>query len=232
MSDGTLALRIAHKTPEPRDEPSPTGHVWIERDTQRAVLLTPTEIDPGRKYPLITVLHGAGRQDEMLVKAVRDEPDRRQAFFLVPRSLLPTWDLIASAGRPDLDFLEFAYDLVYRRYPIDPARQALLGYSDGASYALSVGLSNPQLFRALMAWAAGFIALDPGFDPDAARKPDILLEYGTHDQIFPFEHVALPMRANLERAGYAVEWRVDQGGKHWPSPDFLPEALDWFFRLS
>jgi phospholipase/carboxylesterase len=231
MSDATLALRIAHKTPEPRDEPSPTGHVWIERDTQRAVLLTPSEIDSERKYPLITVLHGAGRQDEMLVKAVRDEPDRRQAFFLVPRSLLPTWDLIASAGRPDLDFLEYAYDLVYRRYPIDPARQALLGYSDGASYALSVGLSNPLLFRALMAWAAGFIALDPGFDPDAARKPDILLEYGTHDQIFPFEHVALPMRANLERAGYSVEWRVDQGGKHWPSPDFLPEALDWFFRL-
>jgi phospholipase/carboxylesterase len=231
MGETSLALRVTHQSPEPRDEPSPTGHVWIEHDPSRAVLLTPSEIDPERRYPLITVLHGAGRQDEMLVKAVRDEPDRRQAFFLVPRSVLPTWDLIASAGRPDLDFLEHAYDLIYRRYPIDPARQALLGYSDGASYALSVGLSNPTLFRAILAWAAGFIALEPNFDPDAARKPDILLEYGTHDPIFPFQHVALPMRANLERAGYTVEWRVDQGGKHWPSPDFLPEALDWFFRL-
>src|SRR5262249_62320771 len=91
---------------------------------------------------------------------------------------------------------------------------------DGARYALSVGLSTPLPFRAVMAWAAGFIALEPGFDPDAARKPDILLEYGTHDQIFPFEHVALPMRANLERAGYEVEWRVDQGGGNWASPGF------------
>jgi predicted esterase len=229
MPGGSLALAISHKSPEPSPEAPPTGHVWIERGESRAVLLTPSEIDPDRRYPLITVLHGAGRQDEMLVKAVRDEPDRRGAFFLVPRSLLPTWDLIASAERPDLDFFEFAYDLIYRRYPIDPARQALLGYSDGASYALSVGLSNPLVFRAVMAWAAGFIALEPGFDPGAARKPEILLEYGTHDQIFPFEHVALPMRANLERAGYSVEWRVDQGGKHWPSPDFLPESLDWFF---
>ena len=30
-------------------------------------------------------------------------------------------------------------------------------------------------------------------------------------------------------AGYTVEFRVDQGGRHWPSTDFLPEALDWFF---
>jgi predicted esterase len=225
----SLALRIEHKTPEPSDEPSPTGHVFVERGDSRAVLLTPAEIDPAKRYPLITVLHGAGRQDEMLVKACRDQPEARDALFLVPRSLLPTWDLIASAERPDLDFLEYAYDLIYRRYPVDPERQALLGYSDGASYALSVGLSNPRIFRAVMGWAAGFIALAPGFDPDAARKPAVLLEYGTHDELFPFDRVALPMRENLRKAGYTVEFRVDQGGKHWPSADFLPEALDWFF---
>ena len=225
----SLELRIEHKTPEPRDEPSPTGHIFVERGDSRAVLLTPAEMDPAKRYPLITVLHGAGRQDEMLVKACRDQPEARDALFLVPRSLLPTWDLIASAERPDLDFLEYAYDLIYRRYPVDPDRQALLGYSDGASYALSVGLSNPRIFRAVMGWAAGFIALAPAFDPDAAPKPAVLLEYGTHDELFPFDRVALPMRENLRRAGYTVEFRVDQGGKHWPSADFLPEALDWFF---
>ncbi len=225
----TLALRIEHKQPEVRDEPSPTGHVTIERGESRAILLTPSEIDPAKLYPLVTVLHGAGRQDEMLVKACRDEPERRDALFLVPRSALPTWDLIASPERPDLDFLEYAYDLIYRRYPVDAGRQALLGYSDGASYALSVGLSNPHLFRAVMGWAAGFIALDPTFNLDVDRKPAVLLEYGTHDELFPFERVAVPMRENLRKAGYTVEFRVDQGGKHWPSADFLPEALDWFF---
>ena len=57
----------------------------------------------------------------------------------------------------------------------------------------------------------------------------MLLEYGTHDQLFPFERVAIPMREKLERMGYAVNFRVDQGGRHWPSGDFQPEALDWFF---
>ena len=225
----TLALRIGYKTVEPRSEVAPTGFVHVERGASRAVLLTPDEIDSGREYPLITVLHGAGRQDEVLAKAYRDEPERRQALFLIPRSVQPTWDLIAGGGRPDLDFLEWAYDLIYRRYPIARDRQALIGYSDGASYALSVGLSNPRLFRAIMGWAAGFIAYDDTFVEKDDPKLHILLEYGTHDPIFPFEQIALPMRSSLEEAGHSVEFRVDQGGRHWPSGDFQPEALDWFF---
>lgn len=224
-----LRLELRHKTPEATGEEPPTGHVSVERGASRAVLLTPPEIDPSRLYPLVTVLHGAGRQDELLVRACREEPAKRDALFLVPRSLHPTWDLLACDERPDLDFLEWSYDLIYRRYPVDPARQALLGYSDGASYALSVGLSNPHVFRAVMAWAAGFVALDDRQLGPADRKPEVLLEYGTHDELFPFERVALPMRANLEQLGYRVEFRVDEGGRHWPSGSFQSEALDWFF---
>jgi predicted esterase len=104
-----------------------------------------------------------------------------------------------------------------------------MGYSDGASYALSVGLSNPGLFSALIAWAAGFVVVDPeGFDA-AAAKPRVYLEYGSHDELFPFEQVALPMRRRLERAGCDVTFSVDEGGRHWPSGSFQREALDWYF---
>jgi phospholipase/carboxylesterase len=225
----SLRLDLVHREPEPRDEGSPTGFVTVERGPSRAVLLTPEEIDPARRYPLVTVLHGAGRQDELLVRACRGEPERRQALFFVPRSVRPTWDLIAGDERPDLDFLQWAYDLIYRRYPVDPERQALLGYSDGASYALSVGLSNPSVFRAVMGWAAGFAAIDDTNLQPEAPKPPVLLEYGTHDELFPFDRIALPMRAELERLGYQVEFRVDEGGRHWPSGSFQREALDWFF---
>ena len=139
----SLLLGIEHVPPEPRDEPAPTGFVHVENGPCKAYLLTPDEVDPERTYPLVTVLHGAGRQDEALAKAYRDEPQKRDAFFLIARSLGPTWDLISRNDRPDVEFLAWAYDLIWRRYPIDPYRQALLGYSDGASYALSIGLSNP-----------------------------------------------------------------------------------------
>lgn len=225
----TLRLAIQHKAPEPREEASPTGQVRVEKESSRALLLTPDRIDPERRYPLVTVLHGAGRREEMLVRAYQAEPQARDALFLIPRSHHPTWDLIAANDRPDLDFLEWAYDLIYRRYPVDAERQALIGYSDGASYALSVGLSNPDIFRAVMGWAAGFLVVDEANLSAEDPKPSVLLEYGTHDPLFPFERVAIPMREQLERRGYAVHFRVDEGGKHWPSGEFQQEALDWFF---
>ena len=224
-----MKLALQHKTPEPREEESPTGHVRVEHGSSSAILLTPERIDPERRYPLLTVLHGAGRREEMLIKAYREEPEARNALFLIPRSHHATWDLTAANDRPDLDFLEWAYDLIYRRYPVDPDRQALIGYSDGASYALSVGLSNPGVFRAVMGWAAGFLVVDPSGISAEDPKPAVLLEYGTQDQLFPFERVAIPMRERLEGMGYAVNFRVDEGGRHWPSGEFQPEALDWFF---
>lgn len=225
----SLVIRVVYQSCEPTDETPPLGEVRIEQGDARAVLLTPSKIEPGKQYPLFTVLHGAGRQDEMLTKACQGEPDRRDAFFLIPRSVEPTWDLIVGGEAKDIDFLAYAYDLIYRRYPIDPKRQVLIGYSDGASYALSLALSNPGLFDAALCWAAGFVMLDPTALAPEAPKPSIYLEYGTHDELFPFERIALPMKENLTRAGYPVEFSVDEGGRHWPSGSFQGEALDWYF---
>lgn len=231
----SLKLRVDYQPVEPRDEEPPTGFVRLEQGAASAVLLTPDEIDPDRRYPMFTILHGAGRQDEALAKGYKNEPDERQAFFLIPRSVEPTWDLIASDGRPDLDFLEYAYDLIYRRFPIDPLQQVLVGYSDGASYAMSVGLSNSTMFSALIGWAAGFIVLDP---PTAEQfqvaipepRPRIYLEYGTHDELFDYHSVAIPTRDRLQQAGFDVTFSTDEGGRHWPSGTFHTEALDWYFE--
>jgi len=223
----SLALHATPHTPARREEAA-TGLVTITRGESRAFLLTPKAIDPERAYPLVTVLHGAGRQDELLIRATRDDPDRRGALFLVGRSFHPTWDLILGADRVDLDFFEYAYEWIYDRYLVDPARQALLGYSDGASYALAVGLSNPRLFAAVMGWAAGFLAIDTANLTAADPRPRVFLEYGTADPLFPFAQVALPMRAALERLGYDLTFRADEGGAHWPSREFQPAALDWF----
>ena len=241
----TLRLDVRHQPPESVDFEVPTGWVWIERGGQRAALFTPDEVDPERSYPLLTVLHGAGRQDEMLIKGWKAEAEQRQAFVLIPRSFYMTWDLIAmgmqgargpspegdepASDRPDLDFLEYAYDLIYRRYPIDPSRQALVGYSDGASYAVSVGLTNPDLFRAVMAWAAGFAALEESVLEPGTPRPHVFVEYGTHDELFPYERVALGMKQQLEELGCDLVFQTDEGGRHWPSPTFQEEALDWFF---
>lgn len=221
----TLALNAEWRAP---DTPAASGGLGrITLGEQLAWVLAPTAPDPAEAHPLVLVLHGAGRQDELLVRGLRDDVDARRAVFLVPRSRHPTWDLIAGGDGEDLGFLRLCLESLYGRFRIDPARQSIIGFSDGASYGLSVGLSNPRLFTRVAAWAAGFLALDaPQVRPDDPQ-PRVLLEYGTHDQLFPFDRVALPMRDLLERSGYAVDFRVDEGGIHWPRPDFLRDALDW-----
>ena len=228
----SLALAVTHAEPSVPPEQVETGVVALERQGSRAVLLTPERIDRTRRYPLVTVLHGAGRQDELLARVYADEAQRRGALFLIPRSYDPTWDLLVGGAPHDLEFLGHLYGSIYARYPIDPARQGLVGYSDGASYALAVGLSNPRVFAAVAGWAAGFLAIDTAALRPGDPKPRVLLEYGTNDPIFPFEMVALPNRAALERLGYAVTFRVDEGGVHWPSRGFQGAALDWMLAPS
>jgi predicted esterase len=225
----TLALRVLPGEPAELDVPATAAPVTITNGTTRGYLLLPTSIDPTRRYPLVTVFHGAGRQDELLVRAYQDEPTRREALFFIPRSTYPTWDLLVGRDRADLDFLEQAYAEIYRRVPVDHGRQALVGYSDGASYALAVGLSNPRLFAAIMGWAAGFVIIDRAAISATDPRPRILLEHGTHDPVFPFEEVAMRNCAVLRGLGYQVDLRVDEGGVHWPSREFQSAALDWFF---
>jgi predicted esterase len=225
----TLALGIEHRAPDLDFPAPPNGIAQIGNGTTHAFLLTPPALVPDRAYPLITVLHGAGRQDEMLCQAYRAEAAARDALFLVPRSTNTTWDLLVGGAPDDLEFLARLHVEIYRRIRVDPARQALIGYSDGASYALAVGLSNPLTFAAVMGWAAGFVAIDESAIAPDDPRPRILLEHGTHDTVFPFEVVCRPNVALLRGLGYEVELRVDEGGVHWPSPGFQPAALDWFF---
>ena len=44
------------------------------------------------------------------------------------------------------------------RYAFDPAHIAVGGFSDGASYALSVGITNGDLFTDVIAFSPGFMA--------------------------------------------------------------------------
>lgn len=223
----TLALRVTHRWPAAQATPAPAGLGTLERGRSRAFLLVPAPLEPERAYPLVTVLHGAGRQDELLATAYAPEAAERRALFLIPRSHHPTWDLLVGEEPHDLDFLAWAYAWIYERYRIDPARQSLVGYSDGASYALALALSNPRTFTAVAGWAAGFVVMDTAVVGADDPKPRVLLEHGTLDPVFPFEQIAVRNRLVLERLGYPVELRVDEGGVHWPSREFQTAALDF-----
>jgi predicted esterase len=86
-------------------------------------------------------------------------------------------------------------------YAIDPARVAIGGFSDGASYALSLGLTNGDLFSHVLAFSPGFMA-----PAGQEGSPRIFVSHGTRDAVLPIDRCSRRIVPTLRRAGYDVAY--------------------------
>jgi poly(3-hydroxybutyrate) depolymerase len=70
-------------------------------------------------------------------------------IVLAPDSCGTTWDRLQGANGvfgPDIAFIGAAMTETFALYNVDPARLAIQGFSDGATYALALGASSCQRF--------------------------------------------------------------------------------------
>jgi predicted esterase len=128
--------------------------------------------------------------------------------------------LILKRGRygPDVAAIDGALESTFSRYAVDPARVAVGGYSDGASYALSLGIANGDLFTYVLGFSPGFMA------PTAqVGSPRIFVSHGIRDDWLPIERCSRRIVPQLEHAGYDVTYREFEGG-HVVPPEIGREA--------
>ena len=172
--------------------------------------------------PLIVLLHGAGGKAQGMLAMLKSQSDRAGIILLIPESRGVTWDIILGDYGPDIEFLEEALRKVFSEYPVDHNRVALAGFSDGASYALSVGVMNGDIFSHVLAFAPGFMAATA-----AEGKPRIYVSHGTEDPVLPIEACSRRLVPQLKQAGYEVRYREFQGG-HAVPPDIAREGIEFF----
>jgi len=146
----------------------------------------------------------------------------RNLILLAPDSRGGTWDVIRGGLGPDVAFIDQALHQTFGRYAIDPAHIAMEGFSDGASYALSLGPCNGDLFTHIIAFSPGFMA-----PPGQQGKPHIFVSHGTHDRVLPIDRCSRVIVPRLERAGYDVHYQ-EFDGPHTVPGGIAIEALDWF----
>src|SRR5881409_1467822 len=116
--------------------------------------------------PLLVLLHkGGGYASEWFDGGTSYAPyaDKGRFIILAPESLGPSW----GTGRPKnwgYDYLAInrALEEAFARCAIDRNRLAIGGFSDGASYALSLGLANGDVFSYVIAFSPGFIVRAQG----------------------------------------------------------------------
>jgi phospholipase/carboxylesterase len=177
----------------------------------------------GDLAPLVVLLHGA-------TGSARGIASRTTAFqlaeefgivVLAPDSRDSTWDLMNGFLGPDVEFIDKALQYTFARVRVDPAHLAIGGFSDGASYGLSLGLINGDLFTHIMAFSPGFIRVRR-----VIGHPAIFVSHGTRDEILPIDDTSRRLVPGLEKSGYSVRYREFTGPHAVPQP-IVREAFEW-----
>jgi phospholipase/carboxylesterase len=206
-------LRARPGAPEKRAEaPTPATHRLGLSDGRDGLLHVPAGADPARPIPLVVMLHGAGGEAGQSIPLLVQQAEQHDLLVLAPESRERSWDIISGRDYgPDIAYLERALDSVFGWFAV--SRVAVAGFSDGASYALSVGLSNGDLFSDVLAFSPGFAAPDP-----VLGRPRIFISHGEHDRVLPVERCGRALSQRLKRAGYDVDYREFDGGHYVPRP--------------
>jgi phospholipase/carboxylesterase len=176
--------------------------------------------------PLIILLHGAGQSADQAISQFEEGQDCTEAVILAPKSLGLTWDVIAKAHRQALDgnilaSEHFRYSTskdagrvtaaiaaLAERVETDASRSLLMGFSDGASFALALGTGRDRPFSAVVALSPGLstVALRP------ARGRPVLVIHGEKDRTLPFAFTRSTIVPALRSANLAVRFVAFSGG--------------------
>ena len=188
-----------------------------------AILQLPRNASPG-PVPLLVLLHGAGGGAGGVLRRVGEAAGEAGLGVLAPDSRGSTWDGIRDGFGADVMFLDRALARVFGMIAIDPARLAVGGFSDGATYALSLGLINGDLFRRVLAFSPGFI-----IDGSRHGRPRVFISHGKSDPILPIDHSSRAIVPGLRKDGYDVTYR-EFDGRHEVPAAIAQEGMRWVAR--
>jgi poly(3-hydroxybutyrate) depolymerase len=111
-------------------------------DERDGFLFVPSDT-MSRGVPLMVMLHGA-TQRARLFERILPLADSMGVAVLAPDSREITWDAIRGTFGPDIAFIQRAIAFAFDHARVDRCRVVIGGFSDGASYALSLGIRNSR----------------------------------------------------------------------------------------
>jgi poly(3-hydroxybutyrate) depolymerase len=166
--------------------------------------------DKDGPLPLVILLHGSGRNGEIMASNWKDLALREGFIVAAPTAYDPaTWN----SANDTPDFFRAIVEQIKSRHAVDESRIYLFGHSAGAAFALFLIVVDSDLFAAA-AIHAGALQTDPnGLFEQAERKAPIAIWVGDRDAYFPVDQV-MATKKIFEANGYKVELSVILGHDH------------------
>jgi len=221
--------RVGRLTAKPNYKTSAIGLTGIQPlhlDSKKdSFIYIPKSYNHNTPACLAMMLHGAGGNAEHGLSLLRNYADDKNIILLAPASQAYTWDIIAenTFGR-DMILIDQGLAFVFDRFAINPLQIAIGGFSDGASYALCVGLSNGDLFTHIIAFSPGFF-----YTVQNQGKPNVFISHGVRDKVLPIHLCSRRIVHQLKSKNIKVHYHEFDGEHEIPAP-ISQAAIDGFTK--
>ncbi len=193
------------------DAPAAPGLSDLGLDRRDARLFIPERAEPAAPAPLIVALHGATDRGADMIGPLSSGARRHGVIVVAPTSRGRTWALDEGPVGADAAFIDRTLAAVFARVPIDPGRIAVLGFSDGGSYALSTGMTNGDLFSEVLAFAPLRFVV-----PASVGRPRFFISSGRND---PVARIGVVRDIARQMTGFGYEVALNEHpGQHLIDP--------------
>jgi phospholipase/carboxylesterase len=204
-------------------------------------LRSPENVEIGKKYPVIFLLHGMGSNEQNmmpLVSGMKKElfvfslrgPIQQPpgyAFFTIKGFGNPHREVFDSAVNRIEDFIQYAIE----KYPIDAEEVYLMGFSQGAILSMTLGLKLGNRIKGIIA-LSGYL---PAFVKDEYEikpmdKVSAFISHGELDPVLPYEW-GVDAEAFYKQKGTASTFK-SYPESHTVSNENYNDFTEWFMNVS
>lgn len=203
-------------------------------------LRPPKNIIHGKKYPALFVMHGIGSNEQNMLTLVGDLDDHFYIFSIRgPLTHGPgfSYFTIQEYGKPDREVFDQGImkltnfiDYAANQYPLDLSRFYLLGFSQGAIIAMTLGLKLGNKIKGVVA-LSGYIPhfVKEEYEINPGKELSLFISHGQYDQVLPFEwgkenvnyfsKIGVPITFKTYPEGHTVSEKNNQDFKEWLRKD-------------
>ncbi|MDQ6808370.1 MAG: phospholipase, partial [Verrucomicrobiota bacterium] len=201
--------------------PAPAGLQPLEARSHSGEIYIPRSGATGGPLPILILLHGSGRDSSDWFPAYEKYAEMGRFAIVAPEASGKTWGGGMHDFGPDAAVINRALAVASTKCAIDLSRIALGGFSDGASYAMSLGLANGDQIRDVIAFSPGYY-----IGTQQRGKAAFFISAGVSDPILPVDQCSRRFVATLRGAGYSVEYK-EFFGRHEMTTLVTEAAMAW-----